>query len=443
VDGGQVDVMNSLRTRLFLSLTIVIVAAGLAAGALTYRWAFEEAIELQDSILTQIGAVARSSQQLSSALINRKVEPETRVTIEEIDGSNNASPDGRVLHDLKDGLHLVTRSNENWRFLVLTRPDKTRLAIGQPTVIRNEIARDTALRVALPMALLIPFLMLVVGLVIRQTLNPISQLAHKLDDSKASDLDTLPLKGMPTELRPFVASINRLLERIHVMVDQQRRFIADAAHELRSPITALSLQAENLDQVELPADSRSRLVVLKEGARRTAHLLDQLLALARSDLSNIAAQPITQVDQCAKDVMANLLPRARQRGIDLGFKILDPVSVRGDPAMLASLIRNLIDNAIRHTPEAGRIDVGLYQDGARAIFQVEDTGPGIPDAERERVFEPFYRGSGPVNDGTGLGLSIVKRVVARLNGSVQLENITGLAGSGLRATVSLPVTVSH
>ncbi len=438
MDGGQGVVMNSLRSRLFLGLTFALLIAGAAAGGLTYKWAFDEAIELQDSVLTQIGAVARAASQQQTPFGNNKGEPETRVTIEELD-TKNQSQDQHVLNALPDGLHIVSRSNEDWRFLLLTRPDATRLAIGQQSEIRNDIARDSALRAIIPIALLIPFLMFVVALVIRQTLKPMSNLAIQLDQNNAVDIEMLPLTGMPTELRPFLSSINRLLERIQVMMNQQRRFIADASHELRSPITALSLQAENLHQVDLPDESRKRLAVLKDGARRTSHLLDQLLALARSDLVNAAKPSITRFDECAKEVMAVLLPVARERGIDLGFEILEPVAVRADPIMLSIVMRNLIDNAIRHTPQGGRIDIGLFQHGDKAIFQVEDTGPGIPDAELQRVFEPFVRGSNPVNEGTGLGLSIVKRVVARLNGSIEIENIVSQSRTGLRACVSVPI----
>jgi two-component system OmpR family sensor kinase len=198
------------------------------------------------------------------------------------------------------------------------------------------------------------------------------------------------------------------------------------------------VQADNLTQADLPDEGRKRLAVLREGARRTAHLLDQLLALARSELNEVKNPPVTQVDQYAKEVMADLLPQARDRNIDLGFEVLNIVSVRAEPVMIATLVRNLIDNAIRHTPEGGRIDVALYREGNKAIFKVADTGPGIPPDDLDRVFEPFFRGSRPVENGTGLGLSIVKRVVERLNGSIHLENISEPIRSGLRAVVTLP-----
>jgi two-component system OmpR family sensor kinase len=180
------------------------------------------------------------------------------------------------------------------------------------------------------------------------------------------------------------------------------------------------------------------LAALQNGTRRTARLLEQLLALSRYDAGSVNGAPATSLDQCTKEVVADLLLPAADREIDLGFAIVEPVLVRGEPAMLGVMVRNLIDNAIRHIPRGGRVDVGVYREGMRAIIQVEDNGPGIPEADRARIFEPFVRGSGVVEEGSGLGLSIVKRIIEQVNGSLSLKNIAGPAGSGLRVIVSLP-----
>lgn len=430
--------MSSLRVRLVLSLTAFIIVAGLLAGAITYRWAFDEAIELQDSVLAQMAAVAVGGAHDVDDIGKFKLEPEARVTLDEIDPAHLTAKD-EALNALPDGFHLTQRDGREWRVLLVTRSDKTRLAIGQPADIRNEVARANAFHILLPLAVLVPFLMLIVGVVIGRTLEPMAKLADELDRSRTRELDPLPSEGMPSELRPFVASINRLLERVHEMVEQQRRFIADAAHELRTPIAALSVQADNLTRTELPADAELRLAALRGGARRTAHLLDQLLALARSELSNTDSPAVVQADQCAKEVMAELLPLARERGIDLGFATLDAVGLAADPIMVATLFRNLIDNAIRYTPEGGSIDVRLYRKEDKVMFEVDDTGPGIHPSDIPRVFEPFFRGTQPIETGTGLGLSIVKRIVDHLNGTVSLENKTGTTGLRVIVTLSAPL----
>jgi two-component system OmpR family sensor kinase len=226
---------------------------------------------------------------------------------------------------------------------------------------------------------------------------------------------------------------------MQLMLDQQRRFVADAAHELRSPITALSLQAENLNPVDLPEAAQARVAALKQGIHRTKHLLEQLLALARHEARSAGhcEMPVVALDQVSKEVVADLLPQSLNSGIDLGFQIVEPLAVRGEPIMLAAMIRNLVDNALRFTPYGGRIDLGVYgQDGA-ATLQIEDSGPGIAPDDMDRIFEPFFRGQCPEAEGTGLGLSIVKRIVDGLGGSIVLENIAGAGRSGLRVIVKL------
>lgn len=246
------------------------------------------------------------------------------------------------------------------------------------------------------------------------------------------------MEGIPTELLPFVASINRLLERIGAMFDAQRRFIADAAHELRTPITALVVQAENLEQADLWQDGRNRLNSLKTGIRRIGHLLEQLLTLARYDSGISEDKSRAEFDRVLKAVVADLLPAAQSKSVDLGFARVEPISVRVTPVALTVLARNLLDNALSHTPSGGQVDVSLFADSQFALFTVEDTGPGILDADLDRIFEPFFRGSHSRGEGSGLGLSIARRIVHRCHGSIQLDNKSPPNGSGLRVTVRIP-----
>ena len=221
------------------------------------------------------------------------------------------------------------------------------------------------------------------------------------------------------------------------MMEGQRRFIADAAHELRTPITALSLQAENLDPVDMPPAARDRVDALKRGMARTKRLLEQLMALARQDADICTIDERAFLDQVAKETVADLLPQASARGIDLGFKSAETVSVRIDPISLASVVRNLLENAIKFSPDGGAVDVTVRKEAEWALFQVEDAGPGIPVDDLERALEPFFRGHSKL-EGSGLGLSIVKKIVDRHSGFIQLTNIEELGRSGLRAAVRLP-----
>jgi two-component system OmpR family sensor kinase len=254
-------------------------------------------------------------------------------------------------------------------------------------------------------------------------------------------MTALPLAGAPSELHPFIASINGLLKRMRLLMDQQRRFVTDAAHELRTPITALSLQAENLESIALPRRAWERVAALKQGMHRTKHLLEQLLALARHEAAptGLADKPLATLEHVAKEVVADLLPEATDRSIDLGFALVEPLMVRSEPVMLAAMIRNLLDNALRFTPQGGTIDIGIYRQDHEAILQIEDSGPGIASSDLDQIFEPFFRGSRPEGEGTGLGLSMVKRIVDNLGGKIALENIAGIGRSGLRVTVRLPI----
>lgn len=431
--------IRSLRARLSIGLTAMIVLAGAIGAVFAYKWAFDEAIEIQDSALIEIASLAQNGSFNATPPVP-EIEENAQVRLIDLGKTPRGTPDERRLFALKDGLHTASWKGQPIRVLLGTRSDGSRYAAAQPTAVRDDTADDMALRTLLPIAALIPCLLIVAGLVITGSLRTLVRLAENLDARRADDLNPLPETRAPTELKPFITSINGLLMRIRVLLEQQRRFIADAAHELRTPITALSLQTENLDAIDLPEIARSRAAALRLGMHRTKHLLEQLLAVARYEASPVSSE-MRQIslDETAKEVAADLMSRAVDRRIDLGFEIVEPVTVRGEPVMVAIMIRNLLDNALRHTPQGGRIDVGVYSEDGSAVLQIEDSGAGIAAADLARVFEPFFRGSSPQGEGTGLGLSIVKGIVEGLGGAITLENIAGHDRAGARATVRLPV----
>jgi len=433
--------ISSLRGRLFTGLTVVIVGMALAAGYFAYRWAFDEAIELQDAILLQVGSLAAKNHLSTTLPSEGNVDGEAQVIIEEIGRRGGAAGQGSSAAafsgDLSDGLQTIMRGGTRWRILVRTRSDGSRLAVGQSTANRDEIAQDSALRTIVPLGVLIPCLMVLIALVVDRTLRPLSRLAERLDAAQSDHLEKLPTEGIPTELLPFVSSINRLLERIGAMFDTQRRFVADAAHELRTPITALVVQAENLQQAHLSQDGRDRLSSLKTGIRRIGHLLEQLLTLARYDSGPSKDGSQVQIDRVLKEVVADLSLAAQSKSIDLGFARIEPVTVRLEQVALTVLVRNLLDNALKHTPMGGQVDVSLIAENGSMVLSVEDNGPGIPDADLDRIFEPFFRGSRSQGEGSGLGLSIARRIVERSHGSICLENKRA-PSSGLRVIVRIP-----
>lgn len=430
--------IRSLRGRLFAGLTAIILLTGLVGGLFAHHWAFNEAIEMQDSVLIQIAGLVQSGS-LAGGRELQGVDEDAEVWL-----IDQASEGDAKLWNLGDGLALATRKGQPIRVLLRTRTDGTRFAVAQSTSVRDEIASDMAFRTVLPIAALIPCLLLVTAIVIARSLRPMVQLAGDLDGRRADDTTPLPAEQMPSELHPFIASINGLLQRVRGLMDQQRRFVADAAHELRTPITALSLQAENLSSVDLPVGARERITALRQGIGRTRHLLEQLLALARQDIgsSDGTTMPIVALDDVVKEVVADAMFEAANRGVDLGFARLEPVTVRGEAVMLVALARNLLDNALRFTPRGGRIDASVHRDGTTAILQIEDSGPGVAPEEIGRIFEPFFRGQRPEGDGVGLGLSIVKRIVDRLGGSIEAVNVSATERKGLRVQIKLPVAAA-
>ncbi|MBS0220919.1 MAG: histidine kinase [Proteobacteria bacterium] len=433
--------IRSLRGRLFLGLAVVVVLAGMGAGALVYLWSYDEAIELQDAILQQVGALAVRDRLRPDIGVPAGVEAEDQVLIEELE---TVSDPQSKLHlpmlaaNLPNGLQTLSRGDSQWRVLVLTRSDGSRIAVSQRTSYRDEIAHGDALRAFLPIAALIPCLMILVAVVIAHSFRPVAKLATQLNVRTSDHLAKLPLDGIPQEMRPFVWSINGLLDRIGMMFEQQRRFVADAAHELRTPITALSLHAQNLDLSVTPK-GLERLAMLKTSIRRAGHLLEQLLVLARQESDSIPRALRTELDSVLKEVVADLLPQAQAKSIDLGCERIEKIEILADPTALNALFRNVVDNALRYTPEGGRVDINLSREGNHAIFRVEDTGPGISNGELARIFEPFYRGTHAKEEGSGLGLSIVRRTVDNLSGTITVENIVATDRTGLRVTVLLPL----
>jgi len=429
--------LTSLRGRLFLGLTVIIVLTGAVGGTFAYLWAYSEAIEMQDSALVQIGSFALSASIRQSGPVNG-VDADSEIAIAELGSVPRGAVEERRLWGLKDGLHNDVYQGQPVRILLRTRPDGSRFAVTQRTDIRSELAGDMAVRTLLPIAALVPCLLLVTAWVIERSFRPMLRLAGDLDTRKPDDVGMLAVIGAPRELQPFLGSINGLLDRMRAMMEQQRHFIADAAHELRTPITALSLQAENLDVRDMPPAMHDRLDALKSGMRRTKHLLEQLLALARQDAAPSAVSEVVQLDMIAKGVVADLLPEAASREIDLGFTMVEPLAVDGDPLALMSVMRNLVENAVKFTPDGGSVDLGVYRADGMAVVQIEDSGPGIAPQDLDRICEPFFRGRQPGGDGSGLGLSIVRRIVDRGGGAIHFENMAGAERSGLRVTVKLP-----
>ena len=315
------------------------------------------------------------------------------------------------------------------------------IQISQPMRVREELAAGMALRTMLPLLILLPILIAIIWVTIGRGLKPVNDVAAAVAARSADALDPLPDRDLPQEVRPLVAALNGLLERLGRSLDIQREFVADAAHELRTPLTALRLQIQLAERAPNDSERAAAFERLKGGTERATRLVEQLLAMARSD-PEAAERPLVDADltTIARETVAEQAPIAQVKGLDLGFSSAAPAIVRGDPESLRVLLGNLVDNAIRYSPSGGTVDVGVASDGASVVLSVTDDGPGIPPDGRERVFDRFYRRASTDVTGSGLGLAIVRQIAQRHGAIVALDS--GPHGRGLKVTVRFPAEPS-
>ena len=417
---------RSLRKQLWLWLSVAILGTSAATAGVTFRINFEDANALQDTQLRQIAAALARQPLMDghSQFRPRDAEDaETHLVIRLL-GSTDVDPDPTIdvmlPATLPDGLQTLEAAQVQWRVIVTRDSVGQRFGVAQRQTVRNEEARDAALTALVPIVVLVPLLLVIVKLLLRQGFAPLDALSGQVDEGDERHPKPLPTAGIPIEALPLVQSVNGLLARLGGVLDQQRRMVADAAHELRTPIAAARVQADNLAHAPLTPEARERLEALQRGLARNSELVEQLLQFARVQRAAPAPDQVLALDGVIRSAIEESLVFAEMNRIDLGCLRLDRVQVRGDSSNAYALVRNLIDNAVRYTPAGGRVDVSLVIEDERAVFAVEDTGPGIPADLRERVFEPFFRILGSQQSGNGLGLAIVRSAAQALGGSLEL-----------------------
>ena len=446
--GAKARLTGSIQARLSLWLSLAILAVAAVGGIVSFKTAYDEAIELQDNLLHQV-AILFDVDHLPSPRMAELgklpgIDEEARVIVQyaaPASGGQSPQTPGKFLGvpaGVADGVHSLTLNAESFRVLLRTLPNGGRILVAQETGMRDEIARDSALRTVLPFVVLVPLLLLIVADLIRKLFRPISALAAEVNRQDESGLAPLPNDHLPAEIRPFVMAINRLLARVAESMEQQRQFIANAAHELRSPMTALSLQAERLSHAEMSEEARARLSPLRQGIERGRHLLEQLLSLARVQSPPSRPVSTTSVLQVFRRVIEDLMPLADTHHADIGVLTDSDVRLAVDEVDLFTLVRNLVDNAIRYSPEGGAIDLSITSERDQVVLTCSDSGPGIPIEERIKVLEPFYRTPGTASRGSGLGLSIVKTIADRLAGEIQIAYVDQIQKVGTRISVTLP-----
>jgi two-component system OmpR family sensor kinase len=340
---------------------------------------------------------------------------------------------GVLLPKSRAGYDTITVNGQDWRVFTFADAART-IQVAAPLTVRSGRATSMALRILIPVLATIPLYGVLIWLIVGEGLKPLVQIAGAIRRRAPASLDPLPERGLPDEVTPMVSELNALLGRLREALDKQKRFTADAAHELRSPLTALQVQLDMVARARSPEESRAALESLRAGMRRAARLIEQMLTMARLD-PEAAGEGFVEVDlgSLATGVAAELEPLAEAKRIALTLNRLDPVTLRGQPQALHTLIRNLVDNAIRYTPGGGQVLLSIENRENEVLLQVEDSGPGIAPEERARVFDRFYRLPGSHAEGSGLGLAIVQQVAHAHGARVELGEASG--GRGLRVAV--------
>ena len=435
--------MNSLRLRLLVSLVGLLALAAAAMAAITYHNVLGESEALFDYQLQQMALSLRDQGEIDSAQADSLADQQLDFVIQ------IWTVDGRSIYASRPHASLPARALLGWATLSVdgrawrTYGVATRarvIQVAQPVAIRERLAAHAAWRSVLPLLLLTPLAALAIWWLAARNLAPLEHLAREVRSRDARSLAPVPTGDLPDELAPLARALNALLARLGSSLDSQRAFVADAAHELRSPLTALKLQLRLLQNARDDPARGAALAAVGAGIERATRLIEQLLTLARSEPGAApAALETVDLSEVARETLAAMHPLAHDRGSELVLDAERPVLVRGESGALAALLRNLVDNAIRYGPHGGRVDVAVGEEGGAALLRVDDAGPGIPEQERERVFDRFFRRAGGGEEGSGLGLAIVKSVAERHGAELTL---TESPAGGVRATVRLPAVRS-
>jgi len=433
--------VTSIRRQLIVWQISALVLTGLMVSLITYSLAWNAFNSVRDYGL----------EQIAYTVLRHGVEP--------ADGGEEETPadkgqflsqiwnaKGKLVYvsddsiDLPpqaDGLHTVRWADEEWHTYTL-RDGGLTIQVANTTSNRQGMFTDIAPWLLLPLSVLVAVLGFLIWTAVGRALAPLRQIRDEIGVRDVTSLHALDTRHLPEEIQPLVEALNALLARLDAAILSQRRFVADAAHELRTPLTAVRLQAQIARKSSRTGERDQALQQLMAGIDRAAHLVDQLLRMARLDpeLQNKTFAAV-RLDELVKRVVGDFSGQAEAKGIDLGVETCPAVTVPGQAEGLRMLIGNLVDNALRYTPSGGRVDLRLEPQAGHVRLSVRDTGPGIPAEERERVFDRFYRLSSADIPGSGLGLAIVRQITDLHGGEVALQEAPG---GGLLAVVSLPTT---
>lgn len=434
------NLVRSLRLRVFVSLLALAFVAALGVGGATYASVRTETDGLSDYHLQQMALSLRDQGDIPEEERVALRDPDLHYVVQiwSLDGVEIYSSQPSPLlppRAVVVGFSTAQVNGEAWRVFSAMTP-RSVVQVGQPIAARRALAASAAWRSVLPIVAAAPLVALAMWWLVGASLAPLSRTVQAVRERRPDALTPLSAQGLPSELRPLVESFNLLLQQLREAFDAQRAFVADAAHELRSPLTALKLQISLLRDAADEAERRDAEQRLRAGVDRAVHLVEQLLALARAEPGAGAAKVTMDLVATAREAIADAAALARAKGATVELDAPAKLPLMGDPQALRSLLRNLLDNALLYGGPAPHVRLSLKSQGDEAVVHVDDNGSGIPPAERERMFDRFHRREPGEGSGSGLGLAIVRAIAQQHGGSVALLDAPL---GGLRVQVTLPL----
>ncbi len=444
--------MKSIRVRLLVFVLVAFAAVWTTVSVIAYARALHEVEELLDAEMVQMAQVL-----LTTTL--HEIEEGDGKSVKLADQKGGHRYIAKIAFQVWEGEALLFHSDnapltrltttvgysdqwvegKYWRLFVLKGSNGGySVQVGQLHEVRNQLLHEIVLIMSLPVILALPLLALLFWWGISHSLQPLQRVANEVRQRSAHDMSPLPDSATPVEIKPLTDAINELLQQLRNTFERERRFTADAAHELRTPLASIKTQGQVAQRAVIDEERQQALRQINAGVDRATHLVEQLLTLARLDPAS-AVDGFMPFNLCRllSDVIADIASLAHAKKIDIGMLECQDSMLFGSEGAVAILIRNLLDNAICYTATGGVVDAAVVSDGERLTLTVSDNGPGIVAEQRTRVLERFYRanveGAAP---GCGLGLSIVKRIAELHDATLTLDQPE--SGRGLRVAVVFP-----
>lgn len=436
--------MTSIRRRLLLSLMLAFLIS--TAGAMIYVF-FQTQHELKEIFEN---SMRETAELFSSANFTNEhpyppaaaiKNPDEQIILQIWDA------DGNFLHSVPEAAPIPLNKKlrdgragteeRKWITYTVKEGHGGFIQISRSSMMAEDLFKENILRVLLPFLILFFILCCGAWILIGGSLSPLDALSDEIADRRVEHIEPIVMNRVPAEIQPIIHALNNLLRRLDDALEVQKRFTADAAHELRTPVTALQLQLDVLKKAKSEQDRTDAIKTLEGGIDRAGRLVHQMLAASRIAAHHAQTDDATSnFSDIVRDILAGFSTVAKEENINITSAIQDNICVAASGERLHSMAANTIDNALKYTPAGGSLSVTLSKTGDTVTFEVTDTGPGIPAALREKVFERFYRLPGAVKTGSGLGLAIVRDIAAQTGAKIAISD--NPAGKGTKFSVTFP-----